>query len=242
MSMLRELQELGLNPKEAKVYIACFEVGEGSAQRIAGKCGMAKSTVADILKTLNKKGLISVAVRKSRRMFSASDLSVFEEKMKRQKEAFDKIHPELYALFNSKRQKPKIKFFESKEGMGAIINEVLDEAKEMIGFGSNDVVFRKMTEYFPDFPKRRAKKGIPIKLILQDTAFARERKKNGKYELREVRIAKTGIPYQSLVWVWNNKIAMIGLGDDINILLIENSEFASMMKAFFQLLWEKLDE
>lgn len=238
--MLRELEELGLTPKEAKVYVACFEVGEASAQRIGLKCGLPKSTVADVLQVLNKKGLVSITVKKSRRIFSVSDVSVFQEKMKRQKEAFEKIHPELYALFNSRRQKPRIRLYESKDGMGAIINEVLSEAKDMIGFGSNDFIFKKMTEYFPDFPQRRAKKGIPIKLILRDTALARERKQNGKDQLRDVKLIKTELSFQSQTWIWNNKIALFGLGDDILVLVIENVEFATMFKEFFNILWLNL--
>ena len=239
--MLKELQELGLSSKEAKVYVACFEVGEGSAQRIALGCKLPKSTVADTLRELNKKGLVSIAVKKSRRIFSASDLSAFQEKMKRQKEAFEKVYPELYALFNSHKQKPRVRFYEGKEGMAALTSEILQEAKEMIGFGSPDEAFKKMEEYFPEFPKRRAEKGIPIKLIFRDTPFARERQRLGPSQLREVKLVSEVLPFNSLVWVWNHKIAMIGMDRDFMVLIIENIDFASMLKSFFTLLWNKVD-
>lgn len=239
--MLHELQELGLNPKEAKVYVACFEVGSGSAQRIAERAKLPKSTTFDILKSLNSKGLVSITKKKSSNIFLASDLGIFQEKMKRQKDAFEKIYPELYALYNSGKHKPKIRFFDGKAGMSVLTQEVLKEAKDIDGFGCSDEAFRKLSEYFPDFPKRRAEKKIPIRLILKDTPHSRERERSGKYQLRYAKVVPIDVDFASMMWIWNNKLALIGFGEDIMIIIIENRDFANMMRGFFEVFWRSLD-
>jgi len=56
--MEKELQEIGLNANEAKIYLSILKLGEATANRIANLSEIARSTTYDILEKLKHRGLI----------------------------------------------------------------------------------------------------------------------------------------------------------------------------------------
>ena len=55
----RELVEIGLNEKEAKVYLASLELGQSAVQGISSRSGVNRATTYFIIEGLTAKGLIS---------------------------------------------------------------------------------------------------------------------------------------------------------------------------------------
>ena len=57
MDDLEILKNIGLSPKEAKVYLAVLKLKKGLITSIAEQAGVNRTTTYDILEYLNKKGL-----------------------------------------------------------------------------------------------------------------------------------------------------------------------------------------
>ena len=55
----KELQNLGLSEKEAKIYLASLELGPETVQNIAKKAGINRPTTYLQIESLKEKGLIS---------------------------------------------------------------------------------------------------------------------------------------------------------------------------------------
>lgn len=238
---LSKLRKLGLSENEAKVYLACLEVGHGSVQQIAEHAELPKSTVADVSKKMLKNGLLGIYMKKKRRQFVAASPHVLQEKISKAQELFTQTLPELLALYGGGTSvKPAVRLYEGRAGLGVILSEILAEATTMIGIGSVDELFVKMQEYFPSFPKERAKRRIPIRVILQDSPTARQRKAMGPQELREVKLMKSAAQFHCIIWIWNNKIASCILGAEMAFLVIESKELANMHRAMFEQLWSTL--
>ncbi len=237
MRIKKVLEKLGLSSKEALVYKAVLELGAGGAQQIALKAGLPKSTTYDVLKKLSRKGLVNIYLKGKKKHFSAQDPEILRDKIKQQADLLDKFLPDLQAIYNVRAIKPKVRFYEGKEGVGIVIREILKQAKELLAIGSAEEIFTKLDDYFPDFAKRRAQKKIPLRVILRESAKAEERKRLGPQELRQVKIIKFQIEFKSLVWLWQNKLAMVTLGDDLMVVVIESKDIADTWKAMFEGLW-----
>lgn len=97
---LTKLEQLGLTKKQAKIYLACLELGSGTAQQIAEKARLPKSTVYDIMNSLISNGLVHTYRKGKKKYFSAADPELLQDKLKRQKQALDEIFPELQVLFS----------------------------------------------------------------------------------------------------------------------------------------------
>ena len=57
--LVKILTEIGLNEKQAKVYLAVLELGGSKVTEIAALSKVHRVTVYDILKSLMEKGLVS---------------------------------------------------------------------------------------------------------------------------------------------------------------------------------------
>jgi len=239
MKRIKELEKFGLSEKEAQVYVACLELGNGSALRIAEKAKQPKSTTYDVLKNLSKKGMVTMYIKKKTKYFSTSDPIILKKTIQKQKEALESMWPELQALYNTAPHKPTVKFYEGKSGFRFVMNEILNEAKELISLSSIEDVWSTFSDFFPEFPEERTKRRIPIRIISRDSKKARERQKTGRAQLRTVKIMQTDIPFKSMLMIWNNKIALMSLGDDVIILIIESRDLVLTFKAMFELLWRK---
>ena len=233
------LEGLGLNKKEARVYLACLEMGHGSAHTIARHAGFPRSTAADILKMLVKKGLVLSYLKKSRKRFVVADPAVLQEKLDQQQKVLQGLMPELSALYGGKTQKPQVRFYEGKDGLNAVFREILREAKDLIAVSSIEDTANELGDYLPAFSKERAKRGIPVRIISYDSQAARERQILGPYELRQVKLCETKIQFHSLSLCWDHKLALVTLGDGAMIVVIESRDISQTFRAMFEWLWER---
>lgn len=231
------LEKMGLTNKEAKVYLACLEMSNGTAQSISDRCGLPKSTTYDVIKNLRKNGLIHSYLKGKRTYFSPADPTHLKKRLEVQSQVLDEIFPELDALYAQSEQKPGVRYFEGKKGLGIVLKEILDEAKELICISSIQDLFDKLSEYYPQFTTHRITQKIPIRIIARDSQKARDRQKMGPYELRVVKIINTDIPFKALIYIWNNKVAMMTLKEDFMIVVIESKDIALTHRALFEWLW-----
>ncbi len=236
----RTLIDYGLRPKQAKVYLATLQVGSGPILKIAQQAGLARSTTEIVLASLLEKGLVSVFKKKSVKYFSADDPHTIISSLKEKTTIIERALPKFMALYGSSKARPAVRFYEGKPGMKIILQEILDEAKSLLSFGSAEDLFATL-ESFPDFVKKRLELKVPIKVILKDSAKARERKLLGSQQLREVRLVSGNYDYHGLFYIWNDKVAMFSFGSDLSALVIESKDISKMQKAAFDIMWDGLD-
>jgi sugar-specific transcriptional regulator TrmB len=234
----RILENYGLKERHAKIYLALLSLGSASIQKISLKSGFARSTCEAVLVSLQRTGFATSFRKKSIRYFSAEDprkiISMAEHKAELLKHAL----PKFLNLYHSQDNLPAVRFYEGKAGMQTIMREILDEAKEMICFGSADSLYETLLSNVENFIDERIKRKIPLRLILQDSPFAQKRKSLEDKLLMKVKIVPNTLKMTSVMWIWNNKIAMFSLQKDIVALVVQSEELAKMHRAMFELVWE----
>ncbi len=135
----KDLQQLGLSEKEAKVYSASLELGPESVLKIAQKSGINRPTCYVQIESLINRGLVSSFIKGKKRYFSAEspdrflDLISARAKDLRDKETSLKaILPELQNVFNLSGEKPKVRFYEGKAGLKAMQEDFLKTKEKKI--------------------------------------------------------------------------------------------------------------
>ena len=88
--------------------------------------------------------------------------------------------------------------------------------------------------------KKRIKNRIPLRVILRDSATARDRQRLGIQQLREVKLVSNKYEFHGLIYVWKNKIAMFSLVNDFVAVVTESKELADIERAKFNNLWDLL--
>ena len=247
MNIERHLVFLGLTPEEGKIYLACLEFGQLSVSGISRITKIGRTNCYHHVEKLVKKGFLSVSQRGGSKIFSAENPKILINKEKERMNIAQEILPDLLALSSHNPQKPKMQFFEGKEGIKNIFEKILQfEKSEVVSFSN----FTKLTDFFDDtdflrqhFAQRLQQK-IKTRFISPRDAVAEKFvdtffPKNLDTALLEVfLISPQEFSLDAEITIFAGSIAIFHLHQKNPMgVLIENAELYRTQKAIFDLAW-----
>jgi HTH-type transcriptional regulator, sugar sensing transcriptional regulator len=237
------LQSFGFGEKESDVYVAILELGKGTVTEISRKAGINRTTGYDILNSLATKGVISVSGKEPRQEYAAESPNSITTYLKKEAEKIaenikksEEILSDL-TLLHAYKNRPKIRFYEGKEGLQHVYEDTLTSSETIRAYASVGDVHSVLTNYFPKYYKRRAKKDIHIRAIFPKTNEALERQSYDKEEKREtVLVPADTYNFSPEINIYDNKIMIASWREKLGI-TIESQEIADAMKKTFELAW-----
>lgn len=248
--MEKFLQKIGFSEKEARVYLAVLELGSSSVIQIGEKAGVNRGTAYDILESLIKKGLVSYFVKGKKRFFAGEkpskliniiesqreNLTAQEKELENQKEEIKRILPELKSIYNLPENQPKVRFFEGKDGIKNIYDELLD-AKEIWAYGSVSQIY-KTFPWFKEFVRKQVNRGIKVRDLVEKNNETLEYKKFYQLPKQEMRFLPENIKLKTDNIIYGNKVAMVSYAKELHGVVIESKEIIQTQKQVFEVLWE----
>lgn len=241
MELNKVLKIFGLNERQANLYLTILQLGSASAYKISKKTKIPGATCYEILDSLKELGLVSVFRKKQIKYFTAEDPKKIVNRAKENIQVFEEALPEFNAMYRTLKFQPSVRFYEGEEGMKMILKEMLEEADEILSLSSADDLFEVLGDYWPKFLKERIRRKIPVKTILIDSPKARERKRMGDQEIRQVRLMPPRYSHHGFVAIWDKKVAIFSFRKEIMALVIESEEINRIHKSTFDFMWEGLD-
>lgn len=242
MNLEKILQNFGLNKKQAKIYLACLELGSASVYKIAQKSQMPRSTCYEVMEELKKRGMATAFSKKKIKYYNAENPQIAIEQEKEKIKTLEQAMPEFNALYHDIKDKPNVRFYQGVDGMKLILKEMIKETHEILGFSSFEDLFSHLGDWWSEFIRMRVKNAVRIKIIMSDSKIARERKRLGPEQLREVRLAPPNYKHHSVCLIWNNKIAMFAYKEELISLVIESPVLSESHKAMFYMVWDTLEK
>jgi len=236
------LEEVGLNKKEAIVYLSLLNLGESTASRVSEISDINRITTYVILKSLKEKGFCSVYDKNKIQYFKPIKpeqiLGLLEEK----KEKILAILPLLKKKENLIEDKPELSIFEGKKGITAMLDLILKDAenkKEVFAYG-NITITEKLIEYQSLFwRKTRLEKGIKISAVLDSLENFEPKKEEKWRKLSHTRVLRDISKINSYVLITSNLVGYMSFKGELIGILIKNKDIAEKEKFNFDLLWEK---
>jgi HTH-type transcriptional regulator, sugar sensing transcriptional regulator len=241
--LTKDLENLGLTDKEAKVYLAVLELGEGNIQDISKKSGVKRTTVYDILDSLKEKKLISSLNKGKKALFSAEDPRKIESQLDEKKEVLRKILPELLSITNLLDKKPTIKFYEGDEG-------IKEAYKDTLRYPDQELVAWMTPESHTNFDikwleenylPKRIKNKIWARVIASDSTEIQNYKSRDEKSLRRTKLVSAEeFPFEVEINLYGkNRIAIMSFAEKIG-LIIESPKLYRTLKSVFELGWKSL--
>jgi len=244
MITYKDLEKFGLGEKRAKVYLASLELGPATAAEIAQKSGVKRATTYVEIESLMEAGLMSTYEHNKKTLFSAESpealkriLKNQEEKLKSAENSLAGILPALLSMHTYAEEKPKVRFFEGKEGLDTIKDEILKTRdKELESIFSVDDLNKVFTpNELSDYFRRRLKKKIKVRAIY--TRFAGPFEKIIKGDKLRI-VPQDKFPIAVDITIFSDRVAISSLKGKLVGVIIENREIASTLRSFFDLAWE----
>lgn len=242
MNIINNLKSFGLSEKESKTYIACLELGSSLASEISLKSNLPRTLVYDLLERLINLGLISYTIKDHKKYFTAVNPKELLRIIKEKEKSIKEILPRLEILQKIKGiKRPRVNIYEGKEGMKAIMNDILRSgAKEIICYGSSRSSYEIIPAFIKDWHKKRIAQRINMKLIYNDTKQARRKTRKFKSSLKLLKYKFMPVKLESptATLIYGNKVILQSWTKDPFSVKIESDLMANNQRKYFDELWK----
>jgi sugar-specific transcriptional regulator TrmB len=233
------LQNLGLNEKEAKVYLACLELGSATVQEVSDKAGVKRTSVYNFLEDMKARGFITEVKHGKRILLNAEDPHALLKKADEQKKQLEEMLPEFLSIYNLPCEKPKVKFYQGAEGLKRVYEDTLKEGSPIYLISDYEQMFEALdSEWMWGYAKRRTEKGIKAFSIAKEGVRAQEVKIKDIEQLRETRIIKN-VDFETEINIYGNKIALFSFRRPYAGVIIEDRAIAQTLKSMWKIVWNQ---
>jgi len=244
-----DLKQLGLSDKEAKVYLAVLELGPSTAIQIAQKADINRPTAYVQIEALMKMGLMSSHEKGKKTYFAAEPperlrelVRIKQSEVEDQGKRLKKILPELQTLFDSAEERPKVRFYEGKEGLMAMQEDIFKLRKqEIVGVYSADFYEKLFTKEekkrINDLRKRRGIRGRGLY-----TRGSGPFTEAPPPTIQDRFVPASKFPFVSGMDIYGDKVALFSQRGKIVGAVVENQDIADTMRSIFNLAWEAAEK
>lgn len=240
MDLKSILEELGLKKNKATVYLAALEVGSGTVVEIAKKARLPRTTVHEILQILLDLGVISFISQGRARIYTPEVPDKLKTLLKEKERLLQGALPELRSLMNTRGTRPRVRIYEGVEGVKTVLEDTLTVSnKSQHGILSMADLYKiPGKEYMDDLVKRRVEAGIHLQVIRSEQKDTEETWPSSAKENRELRYAPEGLIFPMTLYIYDNKVGIIGTAKENFGMIIESADFYQTQENLFKIMWD----
>ena len=228
------LEQIGLSKGEAETYTILLKIGEATASEIAKQTKIARPNIYDYLNKLKEKGLISFITKENKIYYTPLSPEKILDYLNEKRESIEQNLPEMLSIYQKEKKKTKIEVYEGPAGLKILMNDVINEGKDFIGWGASDKVKEYLPEYFiKRYVKQRETKKIKAKMLVVE--------KEGRLRTPFTQFKEIPKEYSSTstTVIYGNKIGIIIYILIPITIIIESEELANSYRKHFELLYKK---
>src|SRR3989338_5969413 len=227
-----KLVALGLTKREAQDYLALLKLEEAKAGEIAEHTKEDRTNIYDSLKSLIKKGLVSRVIKGNKTYYRVASPEKLKDYLEEKEKILQEVLPSLNNIYKSYEPKPIIEVCEGKEGIKTVLNDILREGKDFVGFGATDRAGILLPEFTKRYLKEREKRSIKARQLYPE---------GGKILSSKLSIFKA-IPKEfsgpATTLIYGDKVAVfMWFIEPIVVVLIKNKEAAKAYRRQFEFMW-----
>lgn len=238
MNLSKTLELLRLKPKEADLYLAMLELGEGSAPEIAAKAGIQRTNFYDLIPKLLDTGLAKQTKRGKKQLFSALDP---EELIKLEEQRLEQLRqalPELKAVTNSVAEKPHVFFYEGLRGVKQVYENMLLHKGNIRLFTTPHFVSKEQLNLLKEHVPQRIARGNALHMIGEVSPENIMLQQRDKAELRETRLLPKEIYHSNVeIGIYGKKVYIVDYRQLFGM-EVESGDVASALSMIFEIVWK----
>lgn len=238
---MKQLESLGFNEKEIRIYLYLIEYGSSPASEISRSIHIPKSTVNFIADNLWERWILKKSFQWNTGYFEA-DVTMLEEVVEHESQqkmqALSAAIPLLKEKNKQVMSRPKMIFFDGRDMCRKAYSDILI-MKEKIFYefwAHQDLEEWLGVNFMNEFIWKRVKKQIFCKAIGTQYEIMNNLQKDDEKHLRDLNIINTtSWDITSSIAIYDDKVLILNLKGAQNGVCIENKDFAETMKTIFRI-------
>jgi sugar-specific transcriptional regulator TrmB len=238
--LLHILEAVGLNQKEAQLYLAGLHLGSAPASDYSKKAGLNRITAYSTLEEMVHKGYFTTVKKVRAKWYAPVAPEYLTLEVRKSADALDRALPELRSLQGAKYRKPRVRFFEGIEGVRHVYQDTLTAQTEVLNFANSAVVRQFWPTYDEEYVDERVKRGIHLRGIAPDDEVGRKVHGEDRRRLREIRLVPAReFDFTNEINVYDHKVAICSFGSEKELfgVIIESKEVSETQKQIFEMAW-----
>lgn len=242
MEIKEVLHEIGLDKREASIFLAGMKSGPASVLQLSKKTRINRPTLYKLLEGLLDKGLFRIVPEGGKKLYSAVEPRELMAYVKRQEVLLEKAMPEFLALAHTLSDKPKVEYFEGTDQLTALLWDAVKSKSEVM---RSFFPSRYMIEVFGKTEmeaviETRVKNGISSKTLRSKGSEAEFKGWDLRDEqLREVRYIPDEKVFGMGFLIYNDTVAIYAPHKENFGIKISSPGFAHLMEYMFDAVWDK---
>lgn len=252
LNIQNSLVSAGVSKRAAAVYVASLQLGQATMTDIAKAANQKRSTTYLLVDELLMRGFMSSAKKGKKMYYMPEHPQRILQTLRNREREFEKLMPDLEALYYNPSDKPRIRVYEGLEAMMGVYNEmymhIQDKGEALFLTAIGDLMdnipnaihgfFDLIRESNAAYRIRELNMGDErCKKYMKETASFR-----GKNHLvRSLDPIKFPF-FNTDTLIFENKVCIFSFKKDIFTIVIENRQIADTYRALFNAAWEVGEE
>lgn len=228
------LREIGLDKREAKIYLSLLRLNSSTASKLAREVGIDRSTTYDVLAKLIEKGIVSHVIKNNVKHFNPTSPERLWEDLQEKQKRFREIMPNLMELSRREPRETEVELFKGKEGIITVFRMILRDKKDYLFLGGGQDSCKIIPLFMKQFLNKAHALGMKGRVICEE-GFGNSRNdvigKNETYRITSRKFTSTTTK------VWGNKTAFFIFTEPYYAILICSKEVAERQRLFFDYVW-----
>jgi sugar-specific transcriptional regulator TrmB len=241
--MQKELQKIGFNEKEAKVYLALLELGEVTIGPLEKKLNIHKQIIYNVLDGLIKKEVVKVNKKNGQQHFFVNDPDILLDHHKSQEIIIKTLIPKLQTLEGAEKNISDIKVYSGVKAFQLFHYKKMKDIpthSEVCVIGGGGEEFLKIAEqkyFFNRFENLRIHKKISHKILMYENQRNTPKYINRRYQ--ETRFLLGDLEHPMSIQIWPHCSSLLLFDDDNpQIIEIKSKKIRDGFKNYFDTLWK----
>lgn len=243
----RQLSILGLSRKEAEVYTSLLNHGKGTITDISKWTGIKRTTVYEYLQTLLVQNLVSKTAEKKRIYYCLEHprriRGLFAEQTRQLEEKRSKAErliPELESIYACSFSRPSVNFYEGKEGLKHVYQEIFSTHKNIYSLFSPNNFFKLFSarENHELVMTLFKSGGLLHSLVEKADASVNRLLERPEYnKFIKSKQLPDGFKFDTDLLVVGDTVAMISFKNLVGV-VIKDKAIAELQRKFIDFLWK----
>ena len=244
--MWQELVNAGLEPKEARFYLAVLDMQRPTVAQAAERAEVSRTNAYDITKRLLHRGLISITevgptgkpAGRGRGLLTANDPSHLLDEWVERKEVLDSLVPKLRAMRAKGGSQPRVRYLEGVSGIKSALFETLGWPSPLRGILSmKDLLSVPGQSAMNEYIEGRRERELCLRVVRSPERDYERGWPTSAADYRESRYAPREYIFTMTMIIGQDEVAVMSSRRENFAMMIESSEYAQMQTNLFEVLW-----
>lgn len=244
--MRQELVDAGLEPREARFYLAVLDMRRPTVAEAAERADVSRTNAYDITKRLVRRGLISTTevgptgkpAGRGRSVLTANDPAHLIEEWTARKEVLDNLVPKLRAMRAKGGSQPRVRYLEGSAGIRSALFETLDWPSPLRGILSmKDLLSVPGRSAMNEYIQARRDRELWLRVVRSPERDYERGWPTSQKDYRESRYAPAEYLFTMTMIIGVDEVAVMSSRRENFAMMIESVEYAQMQANLFEVLW-----